>query len=163
MTPTSRTSPESQADALVGAARVLATSSFVSVLDKHPFLRNCDVQQWEFFVAAACVFSATIKLKNLQFGFEHEALLMDRVATSMRAWDRQALDCFDDCGAFYESTFDVVHSSAHDDNARFSSADVIGSWIVWNIVRHAPTSLDEKSLARSIGTLVVHSFFDWWS
>lgn len=47
---------QKQAESLVPAAGINATSMFVPLLDRFPFLREADVEHWDFIVTVAGIF-----------------------------------------------------------------------------------------------------------
>ena len=92
------------------------------------------------------------------------SLETDGYAVACARSGAEGIAAFEDCKAFFDRTYDALErDTAYRDQPEFLGADAIGSWIVWNLVGHAPDSTDERRLVRVLGSLVTHSFFTWWS
>ncbi|MFH1581598.1 MAG: hypothetical protein ABIC39_05935 [Pseudomonadota bacterium] len=151
---------QKQAATLVPAAKINATTMFVPVLDKFPFLREVDVEHWDFVLTVAGVFMAASHLNNLRVGDAREESLMEIVAESLVEWNSDGIRGFKDCKHLFESEYDRLTAAGHE--PRFIASDALGKWIVWNVLGRAPKSQDECMLVRTTGTMVTHAFFDWW-
>jgi hypothetical protein len=149
-----------QAATLVTAAGINATSMFVPLLDKFPFLREADVKRWDFIMTIAGVVMAASCLNNLRLGKPQEESLMETVAKSLAEWNPDGIRGFDDCKCLFESEYDRLTGAGHE--PRFIASDAVGTWIVWNVLDRAPETEDECMLVRATGTMVTHAFFDWW-
>ena len=145
------------AEDLVGSARIAAKNTVGSLIRRHPILDTFDPAQLDLFVTVASVFLAVRGLRALQISGDEEAQLMRVVARNLSGWHRQALDVFDDCKDFYDRTADVLAG-----DPKYASGDAVGSWIVWNILRRAPSSDEERSLVRDAGLPLAQTFSDWW-
>jgi hypothetical protein len=55
-----------QAQTLVQAANVNATTAFIPLLDRFPILRGVDIKHWDFVLTIAGVFVAVTRLSNLR-------------------------------------------------------------------------------------------------
>jgi len=151
---------QKQAETLVAAARINATSMFMPLLDKFPFLHEADVEQWDFIVTAAGVFMGASALTNMRVGEAREDALMETVAESLMNWNSDGIRAFEDCKGLYESEYDRLAAVGHE--PRFLASDAVGLWIAWNVLGRAPQSQDECMLVRTTGAMVTHAFFDWW-
>lgn len=151
---------QNQAETLVPAAGINATSMFVPLLDKFPLLREADVEHWDFIVTVAGVFMGASRLNNMRVGDAREEKLMETVAESLVNWNSDGIRAFEDCKGLYEIEYDRLAAAGHE--PRFLAYDAVGKWIVWNVLGRAPTSQDECLLVRATGTMVTHAFFDWW-
>lgn len=149
-----------QANTLVPAACITATNLFVPLLDKFPFLRDCNVEHWDFIVTVAGVFIGSSRLNNMRIGEDREDRLMETVAKALTNWNSDGIRAFEDCKQLYENEYDRLASSGHD--KRFIASDAVGKWIVWNVLGRAPRSPAEASLIRTSGALVINAFFNWW-
>ncbi len=149
-----------QAATLVTASGINATSIFVPLLDKFPFLREADVKHCDFILTVAGVFMAASRLNSLRLGDAREESLMEIVAKSLAEWDPDGIRGFDDCKGLFESEYDRLSAAGHE--PRFIASDAVGKWIVWNVLGRAPETEDECMLVRATGTMVTHAFFDWW-
>jgi len=151
---------QNQAESLVPAARVNATSMFAALLEKFSLLREADVEHFDFIVTTAGVFMASSRLNNLRIGDTREEQLMETVAESLMEWDSDGIRAFEDCKDLYETEYDRLAAAGHE--PRYFSSDAVGKWIVWNVLGGVPQTQDEYMLVRTSGTLVTHAFFDWW-
>lgn len=151
---------QKQAEALVPAAGINATNMFVPLLDKFPFLKEADVNHWDFIVTVAGVFMGASHLSNLHVGDAREEKLMETVAKSLVDWNSDGIRAFEDCKGLYESEYDRLSATGHE--PRFIASDAVGKWIVWNVLGRPPESQDECLLIRATGIVVTHAFFDWW-
>ncbi len=88
---------QNQAAALVPAAGINATSMFVPHLDKFPFLREVDVEHWDFILTVAGVFMAASRLNSLRLGDIRQESLMETVAESLVEWNPDGIRGFEDC------------------------------------------------------------------
>jgi len=151
---------QKQADTLVSASIINATSVFVPLLDKFPFLEKVDVENWDFIVTVAGVFMGASRLNNLHVDDAREEMLVETVAEHIVEWNVDGIRAFEDCKGLYETEYDHLAAVGHE--PRFLASDAVGKWIVWNVLGRAPESHDECMLVRTIGSMVTHAFFDWW-
>lgn len=149
-----------QAENLVAAAQINATTMFVPLLDKFPFLREANVEHWDFIVTVAGVFMAASRLTGLRVGEDREEKLMETVAERLEEWSPDGVRAFEDCKGLYETEYNRLAAASHE--PRFLASDAVGKWIVWNVLGRAPSGRDECMLVRTAGGLVTHAFFDWW-
>lgn len=152
---------QKQAERLLFAAQVNATTMFVPLLDKFPFLREVKVEHWDFIVTVAGVFIAASRLNALSVGDEREEKLMETVAQHLKKWSGDGLRAFEDCKCLYETEYDRMAAAGHE--LQFLASDAVGKWIVWNVFGRAPNDQDECILVRTTGGMVIHAFFDWWN
>ncbi|MDA3790327.1 MAG: hypothetical protein PF503_17770 [Desulfobacula sp.] len=151
---------QKQADSLVSAAAIHATSVFVPLLDKFPFLEKANVEHWDFIVTVAGIFMGASRLNNLHVGDAREKILMKTVAEHLVEKYQDGIRAFEDCKGLYETEYDRLAATGHDPT--FLASDAVGKWVVWNVLGRAPESHDECILVRTIGGMVTHTFFDWW-
>jgi hypothetical protein len=149
-----------QAETLVSASRFNATSMFVPLLEKFPFLREADVEHFDFIVTVAGVFIASSRLNILRIGDSRGERLMETVAESLVEWNPDGIRAFEDCKGLFETEYDRLAAAGHE--PRFLAADAVGKWIAWNVLGRVPLTQDECMLVRTTGALVTHAFFDWW-
>lgn len=76
-------------------------------------------------------------------------------------FDQGADKFFVDCKNFFDKTYDKLKKD--DPKSIFISTDAIGAWMTWNILDRKPQSNEEIQFTRTIGTMVTHSFFEWWT
>jgi hypothetical protein len=152
---------EPQATSLVNAAQIQATASYTSVLQRFPIVGTIRVEEWDFFVTVAGVFIAATRLNNLGLSEERENSLMDKIAANLDGWNSNGARAFEDCKALFERQYDRLVELGHDQ--RFVTADALGLWIVWNLLRRRPATDEEIGLVRGVGALTTHAFFNWWN
>lgn len=153
-----------KAQILVSSANIYAVSSFSSMLDIFPILKNIKIEDWDFFVTVACVFIAATRLRKIDIDFKFEEKLMGRVAEDLNNWNGNGVLAFEDCKAFFEKNHikapSIVQRYKKEDS--FLDADILGMWIVWNTTREMPKEKGMK-FARYLGGLIIHTFYEWWS
>jgi hypothetical protein len=70
-----------------------------------------------------------------------------------------ARPAFEKCKSFYDKAYDVLLNAGDEPVVR---ADAIGSWVAWEVLRHPAQTEQERRMARIVGLMVIHSFFNWW-
>ena len=153
-----------RAATLVTAANAVAVSSFTAFLDDSPWLKDIDLKDWDFFITVAGVFVGLTKLNKVQLPADRLDQLFDIIAKQLDAFHKNGGAAVDDCTAFYDRGMDdpAILDSYSRDQARFISADIIGMWLCWNLLRHAPEQTREHELARRLGIIVTQGFSNWW-
>lgn len=152
---------DERANNLVSAARMNATAAYASLSKQHPILLQTEINSWDFIITIAGVFIASTRLNNLRIGGDREDRLMAQVANDLNTWDQNAIGAFEDCKELFEREFDRLSAIGHD--PKFVASDALGLWIVWNLFNRRPHTGDEIALVRSVGALVTHAFFTWWT
>jgi hypothetical protein len=151
-----------QADTLVQSANINAISMYVPLLGRFALLREVDPPHWDFILTIAGVFMAATRLSNLRIGAALEEKLMEKVAERLTEWSpKNGIRAFEDCKAMFERNYDALSKVEHE--PKFLASDAVGFWIAWNALGRAPESHDELKLARTVGSLITHAFFNWWS
>jgi hypothetical protein len=148
-----------QADTLVQAAETYAIETFTPLLKNFSFLREVDKNHWDFLLTIAGVFIAVTRLGNLRLGEKRQRKLMGKVGMKLTQWNpTNGRRGFEDCASFYERTFDALTSAG----GEFVASDALGSWVVWNVLGRPPHSEEERSLVRTVGGMISHTFSNWW-
>jgi hypothetical protein len=148
-----------QADTLVQTAETYAIETFTPLLKKFSFLREVDNGHWDFILTIAGVFIAVTRLGNLGLGENRQRKLMGKVGVKLTEWNpTNARRYFEDCASFYERAFDTLTSAG----GEFVASDALGSWVVWNVLGRPPHSEEERSLVRTVGGMISHTFSNWW-
>jgi len=150
-----------RAGTLVESANMLSIGTCTPLLERFPILQKVDMEQWDFVLTVAAVFMASTRLNNLKLEESREEKLMEIVADHLNQWKPNEIRGFEDCKALFEREFDRLRATGHE--PQFVAADAVGIWIVWNVLGHSPQSNEECDLVRATGTLVTHSFFNWWN
>jgi len=152
-----------KADRLVGAANVFAVGSFVPTLDHFPILSKVNPRHWDFILSVAGVFIVATILNGLQLDNDQGDTLMDIVEKKLSEWDTDGTRAFDDCKSLFEKEYDrLAVSPEYQKDRQFISVDALGIWIVWNLFNRQPQNNEEISLVRVTGSLVMHTFHNWW-
>jgi len=145
---------------LVPAAHASAVTMFVPMLDRFPALESVDPKHWDFILTVAAVFLAATRLSGSRIGSVREEKLMEIVAQQLNVWDADGILAFEDCKTFFEIEFDRLSSTQHPQE--FVAVDALGLWIVWNAMERQPDVQKDMILVRTVGTIVVNGFFNWW-
>ncbi len=145
---------------LVHAAHINAIGMFTPLIDKFPFLREADVEHWDFVLSIAGVFMAVTNLNNLKIDHDLENRLMEIVTKDLVEWNSDGIRGFEDCKNLFESEFDRLTTAGH--KPKFIASDALGKWIVWNVLGRAPQTNEECLLVRTVGIMITHVFLDWW-
>ncbi len=152
---------EERADALVSMAHIVAVDAYLTMLRQFPALRSVSEEHWDFTVTIAGVFIGATRLRNVQIGNDREERLIDRVSVQLEMqYPTHGHAGFEHCKAFFERTYDGLARLGHD--PRLLAADTIGFWMGWELLERVPEGEEELRLARTLGVLVTHGFFDWW-
>jgi len=150
---------EPQAQRLVPACLVLSTSSFVPLLDNHPFLNECKVDQWDFFATAAAVFIGINNLKRHVSRRRFKSLYSVMLG-GISQWNPQGEEATLDCQKFVARIIDSkAPEQVSGDNS--DATDAVGMWVLWNVLQRKP-SYEEAPAAREIGLILASSLQDWW-
>jgi hypothetical protein len=153
---------ESNAALLVGAVNTLAISTFLKFVDDFPFIPNDkhDQEYWDFIVTIAGVFIGLMGLRNLNLNAKRRLKLEKRVAASLvLMYPAIARPAFEKCKSFYDKAYDALLNAGDEPLVR---ADAIGSWVAWEVLRHPARTEQERRMARIVGLMITHSFFNWW-
>ena len=158
------TDVDSQAKQLVAASQILATGSYTDIAKRFDQVYAVPTDRWNFILTIAGVFTAVSRLEVASFSDSQKDALSEVVAADLAKWDSKAVAGFEDCREFFNRTYDGLASeSPYEDDPTYLATNALGSWIVWNLFDHAPESTQERQLVRVLGSLVIHSFFRWWS
>ena len=154
---------ESDADLLVGAVNTLAISTFPKFIDEFAFIPHDERGQryWDFVVTIAGVFIALIRLRTLNLNEKHRLKLEKKVAACLvQLYPAIARPAFEKCESFFDKTYYDLLNAGYE--PQLVASDTIGGWVVWAILGHPAATEQEFTLARRVGTMIVHSFFNWW-
>ncbi|SRR6266508_1774017 len=145
---------DSQAERLVSSCAILATASFVPIIDQFTFLRTCKPEDWDFF---ATVVAVNVALNNLASEVVPDRFkrLDSMVATQLNKWDAQGLATVRDCQQFVNRT--VTKGG----NETQQAVQALGLWVLWNLLKRQPTR-DEFRAAPAIGGMLAGPLHDWW-
>ena len=150
-------------DRLPAAAKVAAISSYTLFSDKYPIVQKIKSERWDFVITIAGVFVAVSQLNHENISDADKDALHVRISVAAVEIYPDFIEACEDCRIFVDRTYDgLAVAKEGQNNKQFLFSDAIGSWIVWNLFEHAPSSEDETSLIRPIGMFIVHSFFNWW-
>jgi hypothetical protein len=140
-----------QAVRLVPAASILAVSSFAPLLDRHPILRETEVEDWDFFATTATV---CVALNNLKAAVPTERFINIYAVflPHLRKWHDRGEDAVLDCQEFVTRTV----------TTEVPAQDALGVWVLWNSLRRQPNQ-SEAAVGREIGRLLSTPLHDWWT
>lgn len=151
---------QEQAAILVSAAEINAISMFVPIIEKFPFLEEANLERWDFSLTIAGVFVAVQRLNNQRLDTARDKSLMEIISKSLVKWDPDGIRAVEDCRSLFESECDHLAAAGHE--PQFIASDLVGEWIVLNVLGRASESENEHMLVRAIGVMVTQAFFDWW-
>ena len=150
-------------DRLPAAAKVVAISSYTQFLDKYPVVQKVSSERWDFTITIAGVFVAVSQLNHENISDDDKEALRDRISVAAVEIYPDFVEACEDCRIFVDRTYEgLAVAEEYRNNKQFLFSDAIGSWIVLNLLDHAPSNEDEAGIIRSIGIFVVNSFFYWW-
>jgi hypothetical protein len=149
-----------RARSLVQVCHAYAVSGFQTLSENYPQLDGVDIEHWDFIVTVACVFIAASRLEKTQLTEKQKEPLREIIANNLDGWKPDAVGAYFDCKSLFEKEFDRLTAKGHE--PRFIGSDAIGLWIVWNVLGHAPRSVEEKQLLRAVGGMVIVGLFDYW-
>jgi hypothetical protein len=131
-----------EADNLVAAAQIVATSSLTSLTDRFPILRNLvqarGVDLWDQVVTIAALAARISTLTE-----EKGRSLMKALQGSLTSWNSTAWRAYRDLLQFVErnTAGGIDHEVA------------LGAWVIWNLKGSQPTQ-SELGLAPVVGSLL---------
>jgi len=159
-----------RARTLVQAATVSAVALHLTLLDRLPVIDQADAgdgvrrkaehEHWVFILTVAGVFIAASRLNNLRKDDTCEQRVMALVAEELRRWNPDGIRAFEECKNVFERELDRLTAAGHE--AKCTTSDALGLWIVANVLGRAPQTDEECVLVRTVGVMVTHTFFDWW-
>ncbi len=152
-----------QAENLVTWAQILAIDAYTDVGERFDLVYSIPTDRWDSVLTVAGVFSAATRANHIGLPEARVDSLMEIVARKLSAWRPEGIAAFEDCKARYDRIYDALEKDPAYQQPEFLGSDVIGWWIVWNLVEHAPESEQERGLVRALGILVTLWFFNWWS
>jgi hypothetical protein len=146
------------AERLLPAARIVATTSFVPALDKHPLLKSLSTKDWDFFLTVANAFVALTVLASRVPDHELTRTYV-WVAAQLHAWDAQADEALMDLGKFAKTAINMHDSSASPLPALIAAS---GAWVATNLLTRAPRTVDELAIAETLAEIAASGFVTWW-
>jgi hypothetical protein len=153
-----------QAENLVNAAQIQATAAYTSAGKRFDLIYSIPTDRWDSVLTVAGVFIAVTRANQIGLSEARLESLMEIVTHRLGAWRPEGIATFEDCKAFFDRTFAALERAPiYQHQPEFIGSDALGAWIVWNLVEHAPESEQERGLVRALGSLITHSFFNWWS
>ncbi len=152
-----------QAKRLVGTAKMFAVTSYKPFADQYSIIKTVSLDQWDFILTIAGVFVAVSQLNHENLPEEKKNNILDLVTEQVVEWDADGLNACEDCRQFVGRTYDALtNESEYKRNPEYLFCDSLGSWVVWNIFGHAPSSNEQRQLIRVLGAMLIHPFIDWW-
>lgn len=146
------------AERLLPAARIVATTSFVPALDRHPLLKSLSTKDWDFFLTVANSFVALTVLASRVPDYELTRTYV-WVAAQLHAWDAEADDALMDLGKFAKTAINTDDSSASRVPALIAAS---GAWVTTNLFARAPRTADELAIAETLADIAASGFGTWW-
>jgi hypothetical protein len=151
-----------RADALVAMAHAAAIGTLDSLLAKFPFLRQEDEAHSDLLFTITGVFFAVTLLQSRRLGEARQRKLTQRIALRLNEWHpKNGVQAFEHCRVFFDRTYSGLKQMDTDQEHLIS--DIIGGWIVWDLLEHAPETEEERRLTSVAGAIITRGFSDWWN
>jgi hypothetical protein len=148
---------------LLPSAKVFATTSYSTVAKEFQGIYAVDPARWDFVLTIGGVFVAISQLNHEDLSEGTKNSLIDIITDAVVTWQTDAPDAVEDCRLFVDRTYEGLATLPESkSNPQFLFSDGLGSWVVWNLFRRAPSTPEERQLIRVLGGMLVHSFMYWW-
>ena len=148
---------------LPSTAKILAVDAYTQFLDEYPIIEQVNPKHWDFIMTIAGIFVGVSQLNHENISEQEKDVVLNVVTDSAIELYPDSIEACDDCGDFVDRTYDgLKEEKLYQDNSQFLFSDSLGTWVIWNLFGHAPSSGDERKLVRVLGGLLVHSFISWW-
>jgi hypothetical protein len=144
---------------LFPSAHILAIGSYTPWRDKYAVIGQIDSKQWDFVLTVSGVFVAITQLsfENISDG-DKDTLLHKITGVAIETYPDFVEAC-EDCGKFVDrNIYELAKEYQGNEPFIFS----LGTWVVWNLFGHAPSSEDEWELVRQIGAFLINALISWW-
>lgn len=148
---------------LLPSAKAFATTSYPTVAKEFQTVYAVDSARWDFVLTIGGVFVAISQLNHEDLSESTKNSLLDIIIDEVAIWQPDAPDAVEDCRLFVDRTYEGIATLPESKtNPQFLFSDALGSWVVWNLYRRAPSAPEERQLIRILGGMLVHSFMYWW-
>ncbi len=141
---------QGRANRLVAAVRDESDALFRDLAEVHPELRWAKEADWRFYVAAAALYVASLRLYE-QVSPERHASLSEIINAKLPMGASQAMT---ECSQFMTRA-----GQADVEPGMFAST--LGYWVLSRVFRRVPSS-GQAELATKIGLAVTSNFGAWW-
>jgi hypothetical protein len=142
---------------------VFATSSYTTVTNRFPNVCDIDLKHWNSILTIGGVFVGVSQLNHESLSQHTKDSILDIVSAAVTAWQTDGSNAIEDCRQFVDDTYERFESlPEYKRDPQFLFSDSLGSWVVWNLFGHAPSTEDEGQLVRVFGGMLVNSFMYWW-
>lgn len=152
-----------RSEKLVIAARSNAVAAFTAILKKYPLkvsgvISDIDEVSWDFFMTAASVWGAMMRIGNKKLPDETVTKLSFILAKTAEEFDVDLMKAVEDCSSFVDRS---IEGPREEDKFPVVLA-AAGMWVFWNVFGRSPEGSQEEELSGDFGVLAVHPFIDWW-
>jgi len=152
-----------QARNLLPSVQVFAASSYSTVASDFQCIRVVDLPRWDFILTIGGIFCGISQLAYENLPEPTKNFLLEIITEAVVAWQRDAPAAVEDCRRFVDRTHDDLAAlPEYKTKPEFLFLDALGSWVVWNLFGHTPSTAEERQLVRVMGGMLVHSFMHWW-
>ena len=141
------------AGSVVESARIIAACSYSGVTRVCPELSQASRQDWTFSLTVASVSSALTLLES-RGGEQLSRRIAPLILADVRNWSASGERAVKECREWLLRNSDNPTSP-------ISHADALGSWVVWNCLKRAPTP-ESSRLVEAAGALAASPFLDYW-
>ena len=148
-----------QATTLVPAANVAAVAAYMPLLKSFPVLSEIKPGDWDFFATVAAVYMARVGMFNLPPDSARDDELSKVIEDQLSAWDAGGVPALEDCLRFTTERYGKLAPAGHE--SEFEGSDILGVWLVWNVLGRQPETEQECRVVRAAG-IMVSPFLKWW-
>lgn len=151
-----------KAEKLVPFTSDLSKSSYKDLIDRFPVLEAYKLNRWNFYFTVCGVYVGLMGLWTRGLHEKRVARLSGLIYGTLKGWNEDGPDPLDErLGTFSRDISERRESKGDGDPGEYLIADVLGIWVVSNVIGHAPEG-QETAPVWAIGKLLQGSFKDWW-
>ena len=148
---------EERGKLLVQAADIWAVGSLLDVTKQFPVLRDISSDDWDFFATVAGVFVGVNRLIGRIPNERFKQLFANVIDPEVNRWNRDGSRALEDCNQF------VGQARTQMDSGELTASDLLGQWLVLNLLQPPEVTRDMANTMRQVGGFVATPFADWWT
>jgi hypothetical protein len=127
--------------------RLVATASYIPLLDRYPILGRIKLDQWDVVFTVAAVHAVLFLRAKTEADYH-------RFTQGLESIHPHAFDALEDCSKFVARTLSAVERDASAPKVMAALGFALGSWIIWNSFGRQPSE-EENDFSSAIGNLVI--------
>jgi hypothetical protein len=133
-------------------------ASYSSFVEQFPFLSEVSDDDWDFYLIVGLAFGATLKTQDLNIDALQRDKLKESILSALIEWKSDGEAAFFDC----ETLFRKTHQKLTNYNSQYPTADALGYWIVFNLLKRPPQQENEKEFMRTAGLWSLGVLGSFW-